>query len=118
MSEDDDLRWYHRPDRHCRGKDTELWFPPRDKKRYKVIADQAKQICNGKTYKNPPCPVRVHCLLDAIKREEPHGIWGGMSHRERNALVRKWKSRHPDLELTDGDEVLPLLEKLVTERGR
>lgn len=115
MSDD---RWWHNPDRHCRGHDTELWFPPRDKKKYKPIADRAKQICNGKTYKNPPCPVRAQCLLDAIRRDEPHGIWGGMSHRERNALVRKWKRLYPKVDFTDERAVLPLLEKLLSQRSR
>jgi hypothetical protein len=66
----------------------DLWFPPRDKKLYKPIADKAKSICYGKDGK-PECPVRMQCLLFADKNDEVHGIWGGMSHRERNALKRK-----------------------------
>lgn len=42
----------------------------------------------------PECPVRIQCLLDAIDRDELHGIWGGMSHRERNALIRKAERAH------------------------
>jgi WhiB family redox-sensing transcriptional regulator len=68
----------------------DLWYPPRDKKLYKPIADKAKSICYGKDGK-PECPVRMQCLLYADKTEETHGIWGGMSHRERNALKRKAK---------------------------
>ena len=45
-------------------------------------------MCFGRDDR-PPCPVRIECLLDAIDRDELHGIWGGLSHRERNALVRK-----------------------------
>lgn len=74
----------------CKGVDTEMFFPPRDKLLYKTIANQAKTYCfgaNGKT----PCPVRGKCLWDAVSRDEQHGIWGGLSHRERNALVRKWQ---------------------------
>jgi hypothetical protein len=33
--------------------------------------------------------VRKQCLLYSEKMNEQHGIWGGMSHRERNALKRK-----------------------------
>jgi hypothetical protein len=33
--------------------------------------------------------VRKECLLYAEEMEDTHGIWGGMSHRERNALKRK-----------------------------
>lgn len=67
---------------------TELFFPPRDRDSYKPIADAAKAICKGKDLR-PPCPVRHDCLIYAIEREEEHGIFGGCSHRERNALVRK-----------------------------
>ena len=68
--------------------DPELWFPPRDKSLYKPIADKAKSICFGKDG-GPECPVRLKCLMAADERGEVHGIWGGMSHRERNALKRK-----------------------------
>lgn len=74
----------------CKGMDTEQWFPPRDKALYKTIADTAKAICLGKDGKSE-CPVRKECLLSAIKIDEQHGIWGGLSHRERNALIRKAK---------------------------
>lgn len=72
----------------CRGMNTELWFPPRDKSLYKATADVAKSVCFG-TDGAPACPVRVQCLLEADAAGEPHGIWGGLSHRERNALKRK-----------------------------
>jgi hypothetical protein len=65
-----------------------MWFPPRDKDLYKKIASEAKSICFGKDGL-PECPVRVACLLYAEKNDEQHGIWGGLSHRERNALRRK-----------------------------
>jgi hypothetical protein len=57
------------------------------------IADDAKDYWLGENGKNP-CPVRLNCLWDAVEREEPHGIWGGLSHRERNAQIRKWKSSY------------------------
>ena len=72
----------------CRGLDTELWYPPRDKTKYKKIADKAKAVCFGKDGA-PECPVRIACLLYADSMDEQHGIWGGLSHRERNALKRK-----------------------------
>lgn len=72
----------------CRGMNTDLWFPPRDKEQYKPIADKAKAVCYGKDGL-PECPVRKECLLYAEHNEDTHGIWGGMSHRERNALKRK-----------------------------
>jgi len=77
----------------CAGEDTDMFYPPRDKEKYKVIATQAKSICNGGAGTSA-CPVRKECLWDAVQRDEPHGIWGGMSHRERNALVRKWEKKY------------------------
>lgn len=68
--------------------DPDLWFPPRDKALYKPIADKAKAICFGRDGKGE-CPVRMQCLMAADARDEVHGIMGGMSHRERNALKRK-----------------------------
>lgn len=72
--------------------DPDIFFPPRDKELYKKIASQAKEYCNGTT-ERPECPVRAYCLTYAIESDEQHGIWGGMSHRERNALVRKWRKQ-------------------------
>ena len=86
-----DYKWYELA--ACRGEDTEIFYPPRDKSQYKIIASQAKSFClgpNGKT----PCPVRQECLWDAVTNDEQHGIWGGLSHRERNALVRKWQRKY------------------------
>jgi WhiB family redox-sensing transcriptional regulator len=67
---------------------TDLWFPPRDKEKYKAIAEISKAVCYGKDGL-PECPVRKQCLLYADEMDDTHGIWGGMSHRERNALKRK-----------------------------
>jgi WhiB family redox-sensing transcriptional regulator len=86
----DETPWAWRYDEKCRGEDTEIFFPPRDKALYKPIADRAKAICLGKDGK-PACPVRAQCLKEAIKNDELHGIFGGMSHRERNAMKRKYE---------------------------
>lgn len=40
----------------------------------------AKQICDA-------CPVRRQCLEVALKNHERYGIWGGLSSRERKALL-------------------------------
>ena len=77
-----------------------MFYPPRDKSLYKPIADTAKAICWGRDG-TEECPVRKQCLLDAIETDELHGIWGGMSHRERNALVRRWKRLDSDLTLEE-----------------
>jgi WhiB family redox-sensing transcriptional regulator len=37
------------------------------------------------------CPVRFECLADALDNRIEFGVWGGMTERERRALLR----RHP-----------------------
>jgi WhiB family redox-sensing transcriptional regulator len=79
----------------CIDADVNLFFPPRDKNLYRSVSDQAKKYCFGKDGESP-CPVKAECLWYAIDSDEVHGIWGGMSHRERNALVRKWRKNFSD----------------------
>jgi WhiB family transcriptional regulator, redox-sensing transcriptional regulator len=74
-------------------EDKDIFFPPRDKTQYRAIADEAKNYCLGPN-RNRPCPVRAECLWLAIEDDEQHGIWGGLSHRERNAMVRKWQKKY------------------------
>ena len=102
MYEDEDPWWNSAK---CKGTapktrdDEDIFYPPRDKEQYKIIADKAKVYCFGENKKNH-CPVRKECLWDAIQRDEPHGIWGGLSHRERNALTRKWKKTSKKTKMT------------------
>lgn len=72
----------------CHDDEPELFYPKRDKTTYHFVAAQAKAICFGRDGR-PQCPVLEECREDAIDRDELFGIWGGLSHRERNALVRK-----------------------------
>lgn len=44
--------------------------------------NRAKLICQG-------CPVRAECLADALDNRVEFGVWGGMTERERRALLRK-----------------------------
>lgn len=86
-----DFSWHHLAE--CDGiDDPDIFYPPRDKAVYKEIATKAKSYCfgDGNTL---PCPVRTSCLWEAVRTDEQHGIWGGLSHRERNALVRKWNKK-------------------------
>ncbi len=39
------------------------------------------------------CPVRLDCLADALDARMDFGVWGGMTERERRALLR----RRPDV---------------------
>lgn len=44
--------------------------------------NRAKQMCAG-------CPVRTECLAEALDNEIEWGVWGGMTERERRAVLRK-----------------------------
>jgi WhiB family transcriptional regulator, redox-sensing transcriptional regulator len=48
--------------------------------------NRAKLICRG-------CPIRTECLADALDNRTEFGVWGGMTERERRALLR----RRPDV---------------------
>lgn len=106
-------RWWH--EAACEGVDTELFFPPRDKQLYKKIASEAKSYCFGPNGKSP-CPVRQFCLWEAVEQEEQHGIRGGLSHRERNALVRKWQRQFKD-KMTLKEYIFQLDTKAGTPNG-
>ncbi|MGL4174323.1 MAG: WhiB family transcriptional regulator [Actinomycetota bacterium] len=47
-------------------------------------ADQhrVKSVCLG-------CPVRTECLADALDNRTEYGVWGGMTERERRALLKR-----------------------------
>lgn len=36
------------------------------------------------------CPVRIQCMADALQCEINFGVWGGLTERERRALLRRF----------------------------
>jgi WhiB family redox-sensing transcriptional regulator len=67
--------------------------------------NRAKQVCMG-------CPVRTECLSDALDNQVEFGVWGGMTERERRALLK----RRPDV--TSWRGVLMDARKAATQPGR
>ena len=61
----------------CSQTDPELFFPEIGES---TVA--AKKLCRQ-------CPVRVECLIFAMLNLEQHGIFGGLSPRERQILRRR-----------------------------
>jgi WhiB family redox-sensing transcriptional regulator len=58
----------------CRGADLQVFFPGRGEP-----AGPARQIC-------AECPVRQPCLDYALRHAITHGIWGGLTERDRRPL--------------------------------
>lgn len=59
----------------CAQSDAEAWFPEKG-----GSSRDAKKICGR-------CPVRAPCLDYALATRQQHGVWGGMSERERRRLL-------------------------------
>lgn len=57
----------------CRGMDTNIFFPTRGED-----STVAKALCAG-------CPVREECWQGSIEAHSKHGIWGGLSSKQRRA---------------------------------
>lgn len=66
-----------RPDAPCRLEDPELFFAQEPE----GIA-RAKQVC-------APCPIRTDCLVGALDRLEPWGVWGGELFLAGVVIARK-----------------------------
>lgn len=47
---------------------------------------EVRSMCYG-------CPVRLECLADALDSRASFGVWGGLTERERRAMLR----RYPDV---------------------
>jgi WhiB family redox-sensing transcriptional regulator len=63
-------------DAACRNSDPDALFVQG------AAQNQAKVVCRA-------CPVRVACLADALDNRVEFGVWGGMTERERRALLRR-----------------------------
>ncbi|WP_253887296.1 WhiB family transcriptional regulator [Actinokineospora diospyrosa] len=64
----------------CRGEDSDVLFAQGAEQR------MAKLTCIA-------CPVRTECLAEALDNRIEFGVWGGLTERERRALLR----RRPDV---------------------
>ncbi|AMW22278.1 WhiB family transcriptional regulator [Mycobacteroides chelonae] len=78
----DELEWQVKA--VCRGMSTDIFYYAETqrgalRKQYEV---QAKQICNE-------CPVRRPCAAYAMRTDEPHGVWGAMTTRERRVAMTR-----------------------------
>lgn len=66
-----------REDLPCRQEDADLWF-----------AESPAQLEIAKAHCGP-CPVRTACLMSALQRREPWGVWGGQIFEQGAVIARK-----------------------------
>ena len=73
----------------CRGADPDIFYPPvpavddeAAAARVAEAEESAKAIC-------AVCPVREACLEHALSVREKHGVWGGLTERERRRVLRR-----------------------------
>lgn len=73
-------------DAACRGAPVSLFFPPDpDEGLHRSWQDDLYAM--GKRYYCDVCPVRDECLLHALENGEEHGLWGGLTPREREEFM-------------------------------
>lgn len=68
----------------CKDVSTNQFFHP-ENERGTARADRdehAKEICRR-------CPVMSPCREHALRSQEPYGVWGGLSERERQELLAR-----------------------------
>lgn len=70
--------WRHRA--RCRDQDPDTLFVQGAQQR------DVREVCRA-------CPVRTECLAHALDHQVEFGVWGGMTERERRAVLR----RRPDV---------------------
>jgi len=82
--------WQHREKVHnaawaehiaCRGMSDVMFGVLADTRTGGTNWSQARAVCAS-------CPVRQECLDHAIRNDEPHHMWGGLTPDERRGTVR------------------------------
>lgn len=68
-----DENWRKRA--QCRGTDPDLLFVKGAEQ------NRAKNLCAG-------CPVKTECLAEALDSRLEWGVWGGMTERQRRAILK------------------------------
>lgn len=63
----------------CKGSDAWVFYPPPEDD---SLAEEAKAICLG-------CAVLKQCREFALATREKHGVWGGLTERERRRMLRQ-----------------------------
>lgn len=70
----------------CRDEDADLFFPVGNSGPALTQIAEAKAVCTE-------CPVQSACLTWALEHGQDHGVWGGMTARERRTLHQHLKQQ-------------------------
>jgi WhiB family redox-sensing transcriptional regulator len=73
----------------CSGADTSWFVPNEDEYITFAYKDRAIAFCKA-------CPVREECLRYAYEENIQHGIYGGMTNKERRKYRFQWKGGNRD----------------------
>ena len=68
----------------CRTVEADIFFAPGGTQEHR-----AKAVCRS-------CPVRWDCLAYALAHKVEHGVWGGLTDRERRRILNRTRSRDWD----------------------
>ena len=66
----------------CLDEDPELFFPIGNTGPAILQIEEAKQVCRR-------CEVREQCLQWALEAGQDHGVWGGLTPRERDRILHE-----------------------------
>lgn len=78
----------------CAESDPETWFPTNETpEASRLLPDVETESANKAAAKAKSicarCTVRLECLAEAMEHKIDHGIWGGLSVKERRALRKR-----------------------------
>ena len=64
----------------CNGHNPDLWFPRQ--------GESDSEECRAARAVCITCPIKQPCLEYALDRNEEYGVWGGITARERQRILR------------------------------
>jgi len=75
----------------CKSKDISEFYDPEES----ALKKAAAKYCDN-------CPVQQTCLFTAVLNSEAHGLWGGLTPRQRRIFLRRLRSiaKSTDLDLS------------------
>ena len=81
-------KWEWQESAACRGMDSTVFYSPHGERGTALMrrVRQAQRLCAA-------CEVRVECAEFALAIGERHGVWGGTTHDDRVALLRRLRQR-------------------------